>query len=223
MPLFGYFLVTDQRDSASFLTKHLQIPSTQRDLTTDNSSLTYSQSLAMAPWNRKGLGFLTGILPASRKKAANAASWSPQPIMQRFHRFLGLAQQAPDWYPARLREELAERREAKRRIDKLSETADIFYIISRSHYDGHPVRSLPPFRFRHVFVYGYIVPKLSSRFLFYRTAAYFCGCRNIKSVREVVNPAKDHKLEQVASRNEVDRDTFLRVCRRLRRVWVFFP
>ncbi|KAJ4229020.1 hypothetical protein NW759_003741 [Fusarium solani] len=37
---------------------------------------------------------------------------------------------------------------------KLSEIADVFYIISRSHHDGYPLRHLYNFAFSHLSVYA---------------------------------------------------------------------
>jgi hypothetical protein len=42
-------------------------------------------------------------------------------------------------------------------------------------------------------------------------------------VREVVNPSKDHKLDEVASRYQIDPVEFKRVGRQLRRVWPLLP
>lgn len=42
-------------------------------------------------------------------------------------------------------------------------------------------------------------------------------------VREVVNPKKDYKLEQVASRQYIDPMAFKRIARRLRRFWLLLP
>ncbi|RSM02831.1 hypothetical protein CEP52_007731 [Fusarium oligoseptatum] len=142
-----------------------------------------------------------------------------QRILLLWHRSLRLQKQEPSWYRDRLREELYERRQAKTLCQKLSETADVFYIISRSHHDGYPLRHLPGFACSHLLVYAYLLPKYTLRWKFYRLAAYQCGSPNAGFVREVVNPAKDHKLHEVASRHGIDPETFTRVCRRLRYFW----
>ncbi|RYO86278.1 hypothetical protein DL766_003323 [Monosporascus sp. MC13-8B] len=124
-----------------------------------------------------------------------------------WYRVMGLPRHTPSWYRDRLREELRERREARTPFKKLSETADVFYIISRSRHDGHPIRDLPPFSLRHLLIYPYMVGKLTLRWSFYRAAACLCRAEarvDSSSVREVVNPAKDRKLYEVASRHYVD-------------------
>ncbi len=126
---------------------------------------------------------------------------------------LGLSRQSPpSWYRDRLREELRERRIAKTPWQKLSETSDVFFSSSRARYDGFPVRKVPPFvTSRHVLVYAYMLTKFTLRWKFYRTAAIICNAPHYDSVREVVNPSKDQKLEEVAMRHQIDPVEFKRV------------
>lgn len=106
---------------------------------------------------------------------------------------------------------------------KLSETADIFFTIIRTQYDGFPIRSLPPYTFRHIPIYVYMVTKYTLRWVLYRTTALFCGDPHFAQVREVVNPRKDHKLKEVALRYNIDVAQFKQVCRRLQLVWPLLP
>ncbi|ATY65610.1 uracil phosphoribosyltransferase [Cordyceps militaris] len=127
-------------------------------------------------------------------------------LLVRWHRLLRLERQAPSWYRERLREELLERREALTPLQRLSETADVFYILSRAVHDGYPLQSVPPFKpIRHILVYAYMVSKYTSRWLFYRVAAKACRSANAGQVREVINPAKKHKVGEVASRHALTR------------------
>ncbi|OTB11314.1 hypothetical protein K445DRAFT_307234 [Daldinia sp. EC12] len=152
------------------------------------------------------------------------ASIIAKKILRQWHKLLGLRRQTPlSWHRDRLREELQERRDATRPLEKLSETADVFFSISRAKYDGFPVRTLPHFSVSHVLVYAYMLAKYTSRWAFYRVAAFLCGAPNYGIVREVVNPAKDNKLDEVASRHHIDQREFKRIGRRLRRVWPLFP
>lgn len=68
-----------------------------------------------------------------------------------------------------------------------------------------------------------MLAKFTSRWKFYQTAAYLCNAPRYDLVREVVNPRKDGKLEEVASRHQIDPVRFRRIGRRLRRVWPLFP
>ena len=146
-------------------------------------------------------------------------------LLKRWHRMLGLSRQSSSsWYRDRLREELRERRIAKTRWQKLSETSDVFFSSIRAHYDGFPVRKLPQFiTSRHVLVYAYMLAKFTLRWKFYRTAAFICNAPHYDSVREVVNPSKDQKLEEVASRHQIDPVEFKKVGRQLRQVWPLLP
>lgn len=142
-------------------------------------------------------------------------------ILGCWHSMLGLPRFSKGWYRDRLREELQERREAKTLVEKLSETADVFYIITRAQHAGFPVRELPPFAASHFLILSYMVGKITLRWGFYRAAGYLCKSkgREYDSIREVVNPAKDHKLHDVAARHDVNPDEFVQTCLWLRRVW----
>jgi len=146
-------------------------------------------------------------------------------ILMRWYRMLGLSRQSPpSWYRDRLREELRERRTAKTPWQKLSESSDVYFSTSRVRYDGFPVRRLhSSVSFPHVLVYAYMLAKFTSRWTFYRTTAMLCDVPHYNSVREVVNPSKDHKLEEVALRHHIDPIGFKRVGRQLRRVWPLLP
>jgi len=146
-------------------------------------------------------------------------------LLKRWHGMLGLSRQSPaSWYRDRLREELRERRTAKTPCQKLSEASDVFFSSSRAQYDGFPTRKMPPFvTSRHALVYAYMLVKFTLRWQFYRTAAIICNAPHYDSVREVVNPSKDGKLEEVASRHQIDPVEFKRVGRRLRQVWPLLP
>ncbi|KAI0431300.1 hypothetical protein F5Y09DRAFT_355095 [Xylaria sp. FL1042] len=149
---------------------------------------------------------------------------SSKTILYRWHKLLSLPRQSSSaWHRNRLREELAEYRAARSPLERLSETADVFFSLSRATYDGFPVHKLPRFAMRHIPVYGYMLAKFTSRWLFYRALAFLCGAPYHVAVREVVNPDKDHKLDEVALRHHIDRRKFNLVGRRLRRFWPLFP
>ncbi|KAF7547478.1 hypothetical protein G7046_g8987 [Stylonectria norvegica] len=146
-------------------------------------------------------------------------------FLRKWHRMLGLTRQTShSWHKDRLREELHERRTVVSFWRKLSETSDVFFSISRARYDGVPIRNLPPLTTpRHCLVYAYMLLKFTSRWKFYRIVARIAKAPRCQSVREVVNPSKDHKLLEVAARHGIDSEHFLKVGRRLRRVWPLFP
>jgi hypothetical protein len=66
-------------------------------------------------------------------------------LLKRWHGMLGLSRQSPpSWYRDRLRKELRERWTAKTPWQKLSETSDVFFPISRARTMGFPCGSCPP-------------------------------------------------------------------------------
>jgi hypothetical protein len=146
-------------------------------------------------------------------------------VLRRWHKMLGLSLQSPpSWYRDRLREELRERRTATTFLQRLSETSDVYFSVIRARYDGFPIRNLPPFHAsKHTLVYAYMLGKYSLRWGFYRTAAALCRAPSRYSICEVVNPAKDSKLDEVATRHQIDPEKFKRVGRRLRKVWPLLP
>ena len=144
-------------------------------------------------------------------------------FLPRWHRNLGLAKHPRCWYRERLKEELQELRSAPSRILKLSESADVFYVLSRACHDGHQLQPMPPFKpFKHTPIYTYMVLKYSSRWLFYMTAARISASGGATQVREVINPSSDYKLCEVAARHGLG-STFIKTARCLRRVWPLLP
>jgi len=146
-------------------------------------------------------------------------------LLTRWHKMLGLHRQVPSrWHRARLHEELRERRLAKTCLGRLSETSDVLFSISRAAHDGFPICRRPRLDVsRTGLAYSYMLLKYTSRWGFYRTAAMLCGVQHASTVREVVNPGRDGKLEVVAARHGIDPSAFRRVGRRLRWVWPLLP
>ncbi|KAJ0419150.1 hypothetical protein BJY00DRAFT_166367 [Aspergillus carlsbadensis] len=146
-------------------------------------------------------------------------------MLRLWHGVLRLAKQpVASWHRDRVREELKERRTAKTWGHRLSETSDVLFSLSRARYDGFPIRSLPrksvPYN---SLAYTYMVAKYTSRWGFYRVAAYLSGAPRPDLVREVVNPTKSAKLDEVARRHQIDPTKFKTVSRQLLRIWPIFP
>jgi hypothetical protein len=109
-------------------------------------------------------------------------------------------------------------------IAKLSESSDILFIISRSKYDGYPIRDLPSLKVpRNALAYAYMIFKFTGRWGFYRVVARNCGKADWKTVREVINPRKEFKLVEVAVRHGIEAHQFKRVAKRLLKVWPLLP
>lgn len=146
-------------------------------------------------------------------------------LLTRWHKTLGLQRQiSSSWHRARLREELRERSLAATPVAKLSETSDVFFSISRAVHDGFPICRRRPFALsRNGLAYAYMLTKYTSRWGFYRTAALLCGAPGARGVREVVNPDRERKLDEVAGRHGIDPVAFKRVGWWLRKVWPLLP
>lgn len=95
----------------------------------------------------------------------------------------------------------------------------------RAQYDGSTVRTLPlfvtPHHVHHIHIYANKVHHTLE--VLPNSRAIICNAPDRDSVREVVNPGKVQKLEEVVSRHEVDPVVFKRVGRRLRRGWPLLP
>ena len=123
-------------------------------------------------------------------------------VLKRWYGMLGLPRRPSSWYRQGLQEELEELQEATTFWHRLSETSDVYFVITRALYDGHPLGELPSFASsRNCLIYAYMMAKLTSRWAFYRTGAILSGAPRANLVREVVNPSKDSKLDVVASRH----------------------
>ncbi|KAJ5189987.1 hypothetical protein N7491_007972 [Penicillium cf. griseofulvum] len=131
---------------------------------------------------------------------------------------LSLPQQSHlSWHRARLREELCERRTAKTSWQKLSETSDVLFSITRSQYDGFIIRNPSCFSCLHSTPIYLYITRRDGHFIKWSPSSHW------NLVHEVVNPSKDHKLIEVASRHAIDQKDFQRVIRQLRRIWPLFP
>lgn len=98
----------------------------------------------------------------------------------------------------------------------------MIFTISRARYDGHATRGLPD---ASAAVLLYMGAKFSARWTFYRIVAFACGARGerLRGVREVVNPAKASKVDEVAERHGLDRVAFRRWAGRVRMFWPLLP
>ncbi|KAL4899035.1 hypothetical protein BDW74DRAFT_171803 [Aspergillus multicolor] len=84
-------------------------------------------------------------------------------FLKSWHNTLRLTRQtSASWHRARILEELRERRNARTPLEKLSETSDVLFSISRARHDGFAIR-LRPSVFLHPLAYGYMLAKFTSR------------------------------------------------------------
>lgn len=193
---------TDHKSEvASFLA-----PAARRS--TAASLTTYLQKRASEPHVPSRMSPLTTRLVAS--------------FLRSWHRTLALPRQtSATWHRERLSEEITELNKAKGQIERLSEASDVVFAVSRAHHDGFLLNEpLPQFSSS---VYAYMLGKFTMRWVFYRTAAWFSGAQNVRNVREVINPTKNHKLAEVAARHGIKEERFVEVGERLRRWFPLLP
>ena len=145
-------------------------------------------------------------------------------VLRRWHGMLGLPQQSPlSWYQDRLQEELHEQQTATTSWQRISETSNILFSISRANFNGFPICRLPSITGPlHVLVYAYMLVKYTSCWTFYRVATMLCHAPQYNLVQEVVNPTRDHKLNEVASHHQIDQEQFKRVSCQLHQLWPLF-
>jgi hypothetical protein len=131
-------------------------------------------------------------------------------------------QSSVSWHRDRIREELLERRQARHALLILSETCDILFSFARARHDVRGFRRWPRANeYRYMLPYTYMVLKYTSRYAFYRTVGVLSG--SACAVREVVNPARERNLFEVAERNGIDRNRFRAIGRGLFRIWPLLP
>eukprot|EP00697_Spironema_sp_BW2_P004266 gnl/Spiro4/1580_TR837_c0_g1_i1.p1 gnl/Spiro4/1580_TR837_c0_g1~~gnl/Spiro4/1580_TR837_c0_g1_i1.p1 ORF type:complete len:175 (+),score=13.63 gnl/Spiro4/1580_TR837_c0_g1_i1:79-525(+) len=128
------------------------------------------------------------------------------------------------WHRQDVIGEMREFRQASTRLHRLSELSDISFTYTRAISNGYHVPN--PFVLTSVpsrcVIDAYMIVKYSTRFYFYR----FCGWRagHPTTLREVRNPMKTNKLEEIAKGNRIaDVDHFVRICVWWRRYWPFLP
>jgi hypothetical protein len=125
---------------------------------------------------------------------------------------LGLPRQSPPhWYRYQLQEELWERRTATTYWRKLSKTSGVGFRCANYLY-------CPCATLLHI-----CICLQSLRWKFYRVAAGLCDAPRIESIRKVINPDKDHKLQEVALRHDNNSVAFKVTARNLRTFWPLLP
>ncbi|KAL8365381.1 hypothetical protein RB595_004266 [Gaeumannomyces hyphopodioides] len=154
-------------------------------------------------------------------------------ILRRWHAYLGLPRkESRSWHQDRLSEELVELKGTKSLVGSLSEASDVIFSVSRAEYEGFTDdrATLSDFleqlsTFWAVIVVAYMLYKFTMRWSFYRVTAYACGLRGARldAVRDVINPAKSHKLGEVAARHNLQAEEFQRVGNVVRRLWPLLP
>lgn len=141
-------------------------------------------------------------------------------VIQRWHDWVNQPKETREWHEADIADELAELQEATKLIHKWSELSDVVYTVTRARWSGHEFE-YPITRSQIVVGHIYMIPKYSSRVLFFRRAGKRTGAEvTLQSVR---NPKKLHKLQAIAEQNQLDPDEFVTVCHQQLKYWPLLP
>lgn len=138
-------------------------------------------------------------------------------ITRIWHSVLGMEQKDEAWFRKHIRQELIELMEAQTVMEKWSELADVVYAVTRAKWNKHERIQFPLTKRAYAVGWVYMIPKHTSRWLFYRVA----GGRVRRGVRMKVvrNPLRTEKLHAVAQKYEVDPARFEHVCKQQLRWW----
>lgn len=133
-----------------------------------------------------------------------------------WHNFLDMPKYTKKWHEDDIAAEYAELDEAENFVDRWSEYSDVVYTLTRARWSGHSIDS--PLTHKQ-FVYGslYMFPKYTLRFLFYRRAGKKLNAK--RSLHEVRNPKKVHKLHHIAKKYDIDPEAFAEVCEKQLGYW----
>lgn len=133
-----------------------------------------------------------------------------------WHNFLDMPKKSKEWHIDDIAAEFAELDEAESLVDRWSEYSDVVYSVTRGRWGGYSLESpLTAWQF----AYGsiYMFPKYTLRFLFYRRAGKKLNAK--RSLHEVRNPKKVHKLHHIAKKYDIDPEAFAEVCEKQLGYW----
>ncbi|MDP2631260.1 MAG: hypothetical protein Q8P30_00650 [Candidatus Uhrbacteria bacterium] len=121
------------------------------------------------------------------------------------------------WHLEDIKDEMSELKEARGFFNRWSELSDVVYTVSRAHWSGHKSIKWKMGAGKYLWGMLYMFPKYTLRWIFFLLAGKLTK-KNTK-LREVRNPAKVHKLQDIAVRNKLDVERFERTCKRLLKFW----
>jgi hypothetical protein len=141
-------------------------------------------------------------------------------MLNKWHDWLAMPRENLAWHRSDIDDELTEYEQEKNLFKKWSELSDIVYTSTRAQWTDHKL-DFPLSKSKYFIGLIYMYPKYSSRFLFFKRASKKAGAKN--PIHEVRNPKRIAKLEEIAGRNGLDKDKFLKVCKNQLRFWPLLP
>jgi hypothetical protein len=141
-------------------------------------------------------------------------------MIEKWHALLGMEKHDETWYRNDLEDEVSEYHSEQKMIARWSELSDIAYVCTRAQWSG--VYIIFPFN-KLLFYLGvmYMIPKYTARWFFFRQAGK--KLKAAKTIREVRNPKKTHKLHSIAEEYGVDIEMFQRICEKQLKYWPLLP
>jgi hypothetical protein len=134
-------------------------------------------------------------------------------IYNAWHTKLDMPKYDLDWHKQDIQDEYEELLEEKGFINRWSETSDIVYTYTRAKWSGHTELEFPLNKFQFIWGSIYMFPKYTLRWKLFRKAAQKIDPNS--NITEVRNPKKIHKLDEIAERNNLDKDLFKKEVGRL--------
>ena len=142
-------------------------------------------------------------------------------ITNLWHSWLDMPKYDQKWHRDDIKDELREYEGSRGFFNRWSEVSDVVYTYTRARWTGHKKINWPLKWWQLFWGLLYMYPKYTLRWWFFHRV----GKRFHKHVHvtEVRNPKKETKLREIARRNKLDEEEFVKECRRLEKYWIFLP
>lgn len=141
-------------------------------------------------------------------------------MIEKWHDWLNMPKYDQRWHDNDMQDELKEYQVEANILKKWSEVSDLVYTYTRAKWTGHKL-DFPLGRFEYFLGVIYMFPKYTSRYLFFRKAGKKVNSQVV--VREVRNPKRMQKLEEIAATYRLDKTKFSKTCKRQLRYWPLLP
>ncbi len=138
-------------------------------------------------------------------------------IMWFWHNLLGMEKHGLGWHQADIADELAEYERDEGSLERWSELSDIVYTYTRARWSGHTDMSFPLTRKHFLLGALYMFPKYTLRWLFFVFAGRILKSKRL--IREVRNPQRISKLDEIAEKYGLEKEAFHCACRKLLKSW----
>ena len=140
-------------------------------------------------------------------------------LIEKWHSKLDMPKYDFVWHSQDTADEIQELNEAEGLICKWSELSDVVYTCTRANWSGHKNIKFPYNKLKFFIGTLYMIPKYTLRWNFFRTLGKKFN-KDLK-IKEVRNPKKVKKLENIAIQYNLDPKIFIDEAEKLMRFWFF--